>query len=91
MAVIVVLGQAPIAALRGATELTVGGVKSALVPGLQHPEVKMTNRSAVDQTAVLLYLLMTIILLPLGFTAAAHLGFKEPFNFPNKLSQSGRG
>jgi hypothetical protein len=70
VAVTAALGQTPTAPARGTTE-TVGAAKSGLVPGLQHPGLKMSSRSAKDQIAELLYLRMTVILLPLGFTAAA--------------------
>ncbi|MFZ0772833.1 MAG: hypothetical protein WCA49_10385 [Candidatus Sulfotelmatobacter sp.] len=69
VAVTAALGQTPIAALRGDTEITVGAGKTGLAPGLQHPGLKMSSRSAMDQIAQLLYLRMSVILLPLGFTA----------------------
>jgi hypothetical protein len=49
VAVTVVLGQRPAAPLRGATEITVGGVKTGLAPGLQHPELKMSSRNTANQ------------------------------------------
>ncbi|MFZ0420236.1 MAG: hypothetical protein WAM04_19185 [Candidatus Sulfotelmatobacter sp.] len=65
------LGQTPTAALRGTTETTVGAAKTGLAPGLQHPGLKMSRRSAMDQIAQLLYLRMTVILLPSGLPRAA--------------------
>jgi len=42
-------GQTLVAPLRGATEIDTGGVKSALLPGLQHPGLKMSSKNAVNQ------------------------------------------
>jgi hypothetical protein len=70
-AVIIMLGHAPVEALRGVTELTVAGVKSGLAAGLQHPEVKISSRKTGNHILRSLYLHMTIILFPLGFTDAA--------------------
>jgi hypothetical protein len=50
VAVTIVPGQTPAAALSGATEITVGGVKSELTPGLQHPGLRMSSKSAAQQT-----------------------------------------
>jgi hypothetical protein len=50
VAVTIVLGQTPAAALSGATGITVEGVKSELTPGLQHPELRMSSKSAAKQT-----------------------------------------
>jgi hypothetical protein len=71
------LGQTPTAPPRGMGAVTVGAASSGFAPVLQHPGLKMTSRSAMDQIAELLYLRMTIILLPLGFTAPAHQKFKN--------------
>jgi hypothetical protein len=65
------LGHAPVEAFRGATEATVGVAKPGLAPGLQHPGLKMTSKNAGNQILALLYLRMTVILFPLGPTAAA--------------------
>jgi hypothetical protein len=48
VAVTVPFGQA-VEPLRGVTELAVGGVKSGLAPGLQHPALKMSNKNAGNQ------------------------------------------
>jgi hypothetical protein len=44
----------------------VGGAKSGLAPGLQHPGLKMSNKNAADQIMGLLCLRMTLIVFPLG-------------------------
>jgi hypothetical protein len=60
--------QMPAAPLTGVSEITVGATKSGLVPGLQHPTLKMSGSNAINQILEWLYLRMTVILLPLGFT-----------------------
>jgi len=75
VAVTIVLGHASTAPLGGATEITVAGTKPGLVPvlsGSLHPVATMSSRNAGNQILGLLYLRMTVILLPLGFTAAGH-------------------
>jgi hypothetical protein len=49
VAVTVAFGQALVAPLRGATEIDAGGVKLGLLPGLQHPGLKMSSNNAVNQ------------------------------------------
>jgi len=49
VAVTAALGQTPTAPARGVTEITVGGVRAGLAPGLQHPGLKMSSRNAMDQ------------------------------------------
>ena len=66
VAVTAALGQTPTAPLSGTTDTTVGGAKSGLAPGLQHPGLKMSNKNAADQIMGLLCLRMTLIVFPLG-------------------------
>jgi hypothetical protein len=49
VAVTTVLGQTPAAPLGGNSEVTVGGIRPGLAPGLQHPELKMSSRNAMNQ------------------------------------------
>jgi len=49
VAVTTVLGQTPAAPPRGNSEVTVGGIKPELAPGLQHPGLKMSSRNAMNQ------------------------------------------
>ena len=70
VAVTAALGQTPTAPARGTTE-TVGAARAGLGPGLQHPAPKMSSRNAMNQIPWLLYLRMTVILLPPGSTTAA--------------------
>jgi hypothetical protein len=75
LAVTTVLEHAPMAALRGVTEPTVGAVTVGLAPGLSyslHPVETMSIRSAGNQILELLYLRMNFILLLSAFTAAAN-------------------
>jgi hypothetical protein len=48
VAVATELVQTPVAPLGGVTEVTVGGVRSGLEPGLQHPGLKMSSRNAMN-------------------------------------------
>ena len=63
------LGHAPVEALRGVTEVVVGGMRPGLAPGLQHPGLKMRSKNADNQILALLYLRMTVNLLFPGSTA----------------------
>src|SRR5580704_5273499 len=75
VAVTVVFGQTPFAPLAGITETTVGGVTVRLTPALSgslHAAPTISDRSAVNQIIRCLCLRMTVILLPLGGTTAAH-------------------
>jgi hypothetical protein len=52
VAVTMVLGQAPMAPLGGATEITVGGVTVGLMPALSrslHPLADMSSKNAANQ------------------------------------------
>jgi len=70
--------QTPVAPPKGTTETTVGGVRGepgfaapAFLSGSLHPVATMSSRNAGNHILGLLYLRMTVILLPLGCTAAA--------------------
>jgi hypothetical protein len=65
------VAQMPVAPLSGVSEITAGAAKAGLGPGLQQPTLKMSGRNAISQILGLLYLRMTVILLPLGFTEPA--------------------
>ena len=72
VAVTIVLGQTPTAPLGGATDVTVGGRRLGLVPvlsGSPHPAQKVSSKNAMNHVVALLYLRMTVILLPLGSTS----------------------
>jgi len=58
----------PAEPLTGVSELATGVAKFGLVPGLQHPGVKISSRNATNQRLELLYLRMAVILLPLDNT-----------------------
>jgi hypothetical protein len=48
VAVTTVLGQTPAAPVGGVSEITVGGVRPGLAPGLQHPALKMSSKNAMQ-------------------------------------------
>jgi hypothetical protein len=48
------VAQRPAEPLIGASEVTIGAAKFGLVPGLQHPGVKISSRNAINQRLDLL-------------------------------------
>ncbi|MGA1985768.1 MAG: hypothetical protein ABSG72_05815 [Candidatus Sulfotelmatobacter sp.] len=72
-AVTTVVEHPPVEALRGVTDIAVGGTELGLVMlfELLHPVAKTSNRNAGNQILALLYVHMIVNLLLLGSTAAA--------------------
>src|SRR5579863_8568179 len=67
VAVMIVLGHAPTAPLRGAAEITVGGVVPGMEPaflsGSLHPTLNVSSRNAANQIVCWLYRCMTFTLI----------------------------
>jgi len=66
VAVTTVFGHAPAAALGGAADITVGGVRVGFPPvssGSLHPVATTSSRNTMKQIVSVLYLRMTIALL----------------------------